>query len=171
MYGQNRRRIVRRPAPNSSIEEGRNLAGLGELPEDLYKERELRPPILTPRGNPSDNPFNQMPPPAQQPTPSRTFNPQSISTYRVNVPANTPTPIFAATRERSYALVVNGGANPAVIAYSRAPADANDGIPLAALGVGFHELVFGCTSTMTAFSTAGTFLIVTEGRYDPAMEL
>jgi len=161
----------RRPPPNNAIDEGRQQAGMGELPEDLMKEREVRPPILTPRGNPSDNPFNQMPVPAQQPAPMRSYNPQSMTTYRVDVPALTPTPIFAATRERSYSLVVNGGANDAVIAYGRAPANATDGIPLAAGGVGFHELISGTTSTMTAFATLATFLIITEGRYDPAMEL
>lgn len=170
-YPRRFRRGYRPQAPGSAVEENRHLAGLHELPEDLLSEGALRPPILTPRGNPTDNPFRQMPPVTNMPQVNRIYLPQSIATYRVDVPAGAPTPIFATTRERSYALIVNGGANPAVICYGRNPADAADGIPLAAAGVGFHELLYGTTSTMAAFSAAGTFLIVTEGRFDPVLEL
>lgn len=167
-------RFRRRIAANNAIEEGRETAGLGELPEDLYRERMLRPPILSPRsrgiGLPSDNPLDVPLGPAPPPPATRTYNPQALSTYIVNVPAGVATPVYAATRERSYSLVVNGGANAAVITYNRAPSGAADGIPLASGGAGFHELVSGTVSTCTAFSAAGTFLVVTEGRFDPPME-
>lgn len=162
---------TRRPqAPGSAIEEGRQQAGLGELPAELRAERALRPPILTPRGNPTDNPFRQMPGVAAPPPAQRIFSPQGMSTYVIEVPAGSAVQIYGQSRERSYSLVVNGGANDAVITYGRFPSGAGDGIPLAAAGVGFHELVYGTTSTLAAFSASGTFLIVTEGRYDPAME-
>lgn len=171
MYMRNSR-FRRRTAPNNAIDEGQAQAGLGELPEDLYKERMLRPPILSPRsrGLPSDNPLSVPLGPATPPPATRAYNPQALSTYIVDVPANTPTPVFAATRERSYSLIVNGGGNDAVIAYGRAPSGAADGIPLAASGVGFHELVNGTVSTCTAYAATATFLVVTEGRFDPPME-
>jgi hypothetical protein len=100
----------------------------------------------------------------------RNFNPQALSTYRVDLPAGVAIDIFAATRERSYALIVNAGANDAVITYGRQPSGAADGIPLTAAGAGFHELINGTTGTAAAFSAAGTFLIVTEGRFDPPIE-
>ncbi len=156
--------------PNNAIDEGRRAAGLGELPEDLLGEQGPNPPILTPRGNPTANPFQQMPAMVAPPPATRLFTPQTMTTYRVDVPAGAPLAIFAATRERCYSLVVNGGAGAAVITYGRNPADATDGIPLAAAGVGFHELPFGTVSTMAVFAAADTFLIITEGRYDPAME-
>ena len=162
----------RRTAPNNAIEEGRDAAGLGELPEDLYRERMLRPPILSPRtkGIPSDNPLSIPLGPDPPPPATRAYNPQALSTYIVAVPAGVPVPVYAATRERSYSLIVNGGANACVITYNRAPASATDGIPLASGGAGFHELVNGTVSTCTAFAATATFLVVTEGRYDPPME-
>jgi hypothetical protein len=170
-------RFRHRPsAPNNAIDEGHYQAGLGELPEDMMKERRLRPPIFSPRGTPgglapSDDPLSVPLGPPVQPPASRAYNPQSLSTYTVNVPAGVSTPVWASTRERSYALVINSGANPAVVTYGRGSSGATDGIPLAAAGVGFHELVFGTTSTMFVFSALGTFLTVTEGRFDPPMEL
>lgn len=173
MYNQPRFRR-RFSAPNNAIDENRQAAGMGELPEDLMKERALRPPILSPRGKPgvlpSDDPLSVPLGPAPPPPAMRAYNPQALSTYIVDVPAGAPVPVFAQTRERSYSLVVNGGAGDAVIAYGRAPSSDTDGIPLAAAGVGFHELVNGTVSTCTAFSTADTFLVVTEGRFDPPME-
>jgi hypothetical protein len=176
MYITNKRFRRRPQAPNNAVDEGHAQAGLGELPEDLLRERAIRPPILSPRGMPgglapSDDPLSVPLGPATPPPAQRAFNPQALSTYVVNVPANTPTPVFAQTRERSYSLIVNAGANDAVIAYGRAPSGAADGIPLANGGAGFHELVNGTTSTCTAFAAVATFLIVTEGRYDPPMEL
>lgn len=167
-------RRFRPQAPNNAVDEGRQLAGLGENPEDLMREEGPRPPILSPRGFPgygaSDNPFDTPLAPAQPPPATRAYNPQALSTYRVDVPAATPTPLFAATRERSYSIIVNAGAEAAVITYGRAPVSGTDGIPLAENGAGFHELINGTVSSCTAFSTLGTFLIVTEGRYDPPME-
>ncbi|RPH75964.1 hypothetical protein EHM76_00350 [bacterium] len=169
-------RFRHRPsAPNNAIEEGHYQAGLGELPEDMMKERRLRPVIFSPRGTPgglapSDDPLSVPLGPPVQPPATRSYNPQTLSTYTVDVPAGVPTPIFASTRERSYSIIINGGPNPAVITYGREPSGAADGIPLAAAGVGFHELLDGTTGTVSAFSAAGTFLSITEGRFDPPME-
>lgn len=159
----------RRPtAPGSAIEESRQMAGLGDLPEDLYRERATRPPILTPRGNPTDDPFNQMPA-IPVPDSVRLYNPQAHTTTTFTVPANQAIQIYATTRERPYSFIVNAGANPASLAYGRAPVGLTDGIPLAAAGVGFHELIYGTISTAWIFSTAGTVIVVVEGRYDPPM--
>ena len=170
MYVRNPR-FRRRSAPNNAIEEGQQAAGLGDLPEDLFRERQLRPPILSPRGKPgmlpSDNPMSVPLGPDPPPPATRQYNPQALSTYIVDVPAGVPVPVFAQTRERSYSLIVNGGANDAVITYGRAPSGAADGIPLASGGDGFHELINGTVSTCTAFAAAATFLVVTEGRFDP----
>lgn len=165
------RRYYRRPsAPNSAIDEGREQAGLGDLPEDLLKERKIRPPILTPRGYGTDNPFQQMPPTLQVPA-NRIFSPQSLNTFPLlAIPAGIAIQVYAATRERSYSIIINAGANDCVISYNRQPISGTDGIPLAAAGVGFHELIYGTTSTVWAFSTAGTSLSLSEGRYDPPME-
>lgn len=170
MYFRNRRRIQR--APNNAIEEGQQMAGLGELPEDLLKENTIRPPILSPRGRgrPSDDPFSVPLGPSAPPPATRSYNPQTLSTYSVDVPAGIATPLFAATRERSYSLIVNSGANDAALAYGRPATADTDGIPLAASGVGFHELINGTVSTAFVFSSAGTTIIVTEGRFDPPME-
>lgn len=167
------RRRIRRTQPGNALDEGRAQAGLEGLPEDLLREQGPRPPILSPRGvmtgmaydDPGAVPLSPPPPPRAV----RNFNPQSVTTYRVDLAAGVPTPVFAATRERSYSIIINGGGNDCVIAYGRAPADATDGIPLASGGVGFHELINGTTGTVTAYAAAATFLIVTEGRFDPPM--
>lgn len=147
----------------------RKNPGLAELPETLGEERRERSPILSPyRGgygalNPGAPLMPTMPVPL-----ARTVNPMIVRTQPpVTLPANVPVQLFANSRERCYSIIINAGANDAVITYERQPANASDGIPLASGGVGFHELVQGTVGTLWALSSSGTTLIVTEGFYDP----
>lgn len=109
----------------------------------------------------------EAPPPSPVPA-VRVFTPSAHGTFTVDVPANTPTVIYQGNRERSYSLIVNAGANDAFLAYGR-DADARS-MPLAAAGVGFHELVNGTRSSANVFSPLGTFVVVVDGRYDPPTE-
>lgn len=109
----------------------------------------------------------EAPPPPVLPA-VRVYTPSAHGTYAVDVPAGVPTVIYQGNRERSYSLIVNAGANPAFLAYSR-DADAR-ALPLGANGVGFHELVKGTTSSASVLSPLGTFVTVTDGRYDPSIE-
>lgn len=105
------------------------------------------------------------PPPAPA---VRVYTPSSHGTYSVDVPPGVPTVIYQGNRERSYSLIINSGANDAFLAYGR-DADVRS-LPLAPLGVGFHELVNGTRSSASVLSPAGTFVTVTDGRYDPPIE-
>lgn len=107
-------------------------------------------------------------PPAPPAPAVRVFTPSRHGSYAVDVPANTPTVIYQGNGERSYSLIVNAGANPAFLAYGK-DADAR-ALPLAAAGVGFHELVNGTKSSASVFSPLGTFVTVVDGRYDPPIE-
>ena len=98
----------------------------------------------------------------------RFIYPSAHGTYTVDVPAGLATQIYLGSRERSYSLIVNTGANDATLAYGK-DADANS-LLLASGGVGFHELVFGTTSSASVFSAAGTQIVVTDGRHDPALD-
>lgn len=169
MYIRNRRRFQ---APNNGIEEGRQMSGLGELTEDLLKERISRPPILSPRGRPGigDSPFDVPLAPKAPPPATRAYNPQAMATYSVVIPAGVATQLYGSSRERSYSIIVNTGANDAALAYGRPSGADTDGILLSSGGVGFHELINGTVSEAWVFSSAGTTIIVTEGRFDPPME-
>lgn len=104
------------------------------------------------------------------PPPSQRIKLQCAHTsYRIDLTAGESTPIYSADREHGYSLLVNTGPEEVFIAYG-AEADAR-GLPLAPDGDGFHELVFGSTSSLQVFcSAAGGFVHVIVGTYDPPDE-
>lgn len=109
------------------------------------------------------------PPPPPPPQIVRARHQCSHTSYRLDLPAGLSTPVFSADSEHGYALIVNTGPNDVFIAYG-ADADAR-GLLLAPGGDGFHELVFGTTSSLNVFSIlAGSFVHIILGTFDPPNE-
>lgn len=108
------------------------------------------------------------PAPEPPPPPTRVVQACTHTSYRVNITAAEPNPIFSASRQRGYVLIVNTGPNDVFIAYGT-DADAT-GLLLASGGVGFHELINGTSSSLSVFSTvAGSFVHIVDGSHDPVV--
>lgn len=97
----------------------------------------------------------------------RVYSPSAHGTFAVDVAAGATVKLFDGSKQRSYCLIVNSGANDAFLAYGK-DADARS-LPLASGGDGFHELVHGTRSSASVFAAAATTIIVVDGRYDPEL--
>lgn len=128
--------------------------GLGDLPEDLARERLTEPPILNDRriAHPADEDIDR-----------QIRHGQLMNNYLAIV-GTANVLLFPYNPERAYLLIVNSGANTVFLGFSR-DADVNTGLPIAGSG-GFYEPILGCVSAVSAISTAGpNNLIVVEGFY------
>lgn len=172
-------RILRRRyrVPNNSIEEGHQLAGMGDLPDDLLMERRVRPPLLAPRGLP----------PGADPTMGVAIGTRPQNKFKTILTpwtfngsaAGVQQRIVTANPNRAYLLIQNRGAASVFVGFGSAPsfdgADCPDGLEIFAGGA--YELIGGNPSGgafvppediwMTIAAAANQIGIVTEGFYFP----